>query len=222
MPVQVVCLPEHLASPTVGVGQYPKALSVVRGAGVVCSEHAPFRIEPEDGQGPENGVEAPQSEAWHVFQEHDSGSNVANDLRHSGPQPSIIGPAAALAGGAPWLTREPGMDEVDPAGPWSAVKGRDVVPNGGGGEASVVHSSDEDGGGVGVAFDVADVAEGWADGDVESEGQAPDSGTKRKAIHAAPPSRATACRWQSRQRARPPRRMARGADPHASHHAGTV
>jgi hypothetical protein len=45
----------HSLDKAVGDGQDPEPLAPVRGADIVCSQHAPFRIEPRFGQVSEYG-----------------------------------------------------------------------------------------------------------------------------------------------------------------------
>lgn len=54
-------------------------------AGMVRSEHSPFRIVPQRGQVPENNVKSPRSEYWAVLHEHVARSYLANDPRHVFP-----------------------------------------------------------------------------------------------------------------------------------------
>ena len=51
-------------SSATGVCHNPDSLSDMWGAKVVCSQHAPLRIEPHRGQVSENSVKPPRSEYW--------------------------------------------------------------------------------------------------------------------------------------------------------------
>jgi hypothetical protein len=49
-----------------------------------------------------------KSEAWHVFQDDDAGSNLANPGSDLGPDPAVVFGVELLAGGAVWLAGESG------------------------------------------------------------------------------------------------------------------
>lgn len=133
----------------------------MRGSGICSGKRPPLRIEPDFGQGPENGSEpSARSEAWNVLQQDVSGSHLANDSGQLEEEPAAgPGDPGALAGDAEVLAREASSHDVHESTPGSPVEGRDVVPDGGVLERPVEHAVAEDGLGVGLFFDEADGAE---------------------------------------------------------------
>jgi len=100
-PLNVVCA-QAVAAAAVGVGQIEdgpavvvdgeqeEALAAVRCARLLRRKHVPLRIEPDVGQGPENGVKSSRSDPWDVFQEDDTRSNTAKDAVDGWPDPPVV------------------------------------------------------------------------------------------------------------------------------------
>jgi hypothetical protein len=85
----------------------PESLPSVRSSGVVCSQHAPSRIEPHRGQVTEHGSEvAGRSEPWDVFQERESRSNHAKHGGGCWPHVPLVVGSASLSGNTEGLARE--------------------------------------------------------------------------------------------------------------------
>ena len=73
----------------------------------------PLRIEPDFGKVTEDVIESsPSNEPWYIFQEHELRSNLADEVRNSGPQPAFVGGPLLLSGGAPGLTGETGTEQA--------------------------------------------------------------------------------------------------------------
>ena len=147
------------AKPSVftGVGQDPYSVSLVGSAGMVRSEHSPFRIVPHRGQVPENNVKSPRSEYWTVLHEHVSGSYLANDPRHVFPHPgSLPGDACAFPGCANVLAWEAPRYHVNKAAPWLSVKGLNVIPNRERREKAFILSGGKYSSGIGLPLDCTD------------------------------------------------------------------
>jgi hypothetical protein len=115
---------------TVGVGQDEEPRPSVGSACLERSEHTPLRIEPEVGQGSENGAEAPvRSEAWDLLQEDDSRSHHANEVEEVVAQPSLVAASFALSGEAVGLAGESRSDDVHASTPRASVEGSQVRPD---------------------------------------------------------------------------------------------
>jgi len=71
-------------------GEQEEALAAVRCARLLRRKHVPLRIEPDVGQGPENGVKSSRSDPWDVFQEDDTRSNTAKDAVDGWPDPPVV------------------------------------------------------------------------------------------------------------------------------------
>lgn len=97
------------------------ALASVRGADLGRARTRPFRIEPEVGQRAEDVAERVPSvdgeEAADVLDEDDVGLRLTNHADNRGPEPALVVGAAALAGRARGLAREPGDHGADAAAP---------------------------------------------------------------------------------------------------------
>jgi len=118
--------------------------------------NSPLRIEPEFGQRPENNVETPVNESWHVLHEDVSGSNLANDAGELEPEPApgAFFDARAFPGNGDVLAGEPSADEIGLHS--GSVKGANVSVNGSLIEPSVGHSGAEEFLAVGVSLDISD------------------------------------------------------------------
>jgi len=99
----------------------------VKGSRLPRSEHRPLRIEPEDGQAPQNVSKSERSDTWNVFQEDVAGSSQANCSLDGRPQPPVVVLPCSPAGDADGLAGEPGCDEVARLG----LDGPCVVVDGG-------------------------------------------------------------------------------------------
>lgn len=177
-----MCRAEDRESLSVTVGQDEDALASVRGADIGCADTVPLRIEPEVGQIPENeGQSASGNKGRYVLQEDEARSHFVKAIADGGPDPAGVGSAASAAGGAPWLTREAGRDEIHEATPASAVEGDKVVPDRRRSHEAVRHTRDQRGGGKGFPLHVSDGTV-RRDGETDAEFQSADAGTKSHAI----------------------------------------
>lgn len=142
----------------VGVGSKdPQSLSQVRGAAVGRREHAPFRIEPEVGQRPENSVEPSNKEPWDVLHEDEARSHFANDTKHLEPEAAAGAvESGALPGDGDVLAWKPTGDDVDTSTPGGPVEGSDVVMDWELRQAAVGLPRLQDAAAVGVNLDGAD------------------------------------------------------------------
>jgi len=95
----------------------------VRRADVGRAEHEPFRIEPELGQVPENGLEPASNKSRDVLEKDPAGSNLANDPRNVWPDPSLVCDPSALAGDAPGLAAKTRSDKIHDSTPRPAIEG---------------------------------------------------------------------------------------------------
>lgn len=148
--------PDAFESPAVAVGQTPKALSSVRSADIVRSEHTPLRIEPERGKVGEDLVEPEREMSRDVFKEDRFGLDFADDSGDVRPKVSGVFLTAPTAGDAEWLARVTGSDEIHSTAPRRAVEGAEIIPNRRAIEGRVTHPRNEDGGREFVTLDVAD------------------------------------------------------------------
>ena len=139
------------------VGHNPDSLSLVRCAGMDCSQHSPSRIIPHRGQVSENDSKPPRSKNWRVFHERVSRSNFANDPGHFSPEsrPIAFDPRA-FSCGADILTREPASDDIHHSTPRAPIEGSHIVPDGEGIKAPVILSGHEHVSGAWLVFDGAD------------------------------------------------------------------
>ena len=156
------------------MGQDPDPFAAVGSASIVRAKHAPFRIEPQRGQVPENGSESPRSEQWGVLHEDVARSNLTNDPSKLPPKSGASAVnSCALSGRADVLAGEASGDEVNTFPPGVAVEGAHVVPDGEPGQDSVPLSLEEDSPRVFFQLDGAD----WHMAEKESaEDSAPGSG----------------------------------------------
>lgn len=84
----------------------------MRGTDVGRRYTVPIRIEPERGQVCENVAHSSNKETWHVLQQCEPGSKVANASCELGPEVPLVIGAESLSGDTPRLTRESAGDEV--------------------------------------------------------------------------------------------------------------
>jgi hypothetical protein len=143
-----------------GVGQNPDSFSDVRSAGVVRSEHAPFRIVPQRGQIPENNSKSAKSEHWAVLHPHKLRSHFANHPSHFAPKAGAFSvDSRAFAGRADVLAREAARYHVNKSSPRRSVKGANVIPNRKRRETPIILTGEQNACGVSVNFDSADSSE---------------------------------------------------------------
>jgi hypothetical protein len=141
------------------VGQKPEAVTLVRGANFVSSQHCPPAVIPERGQVTEDSFESSSKEHWAVLHEDVLGSNLANDPRHVSPHARPLPvDTGALACGADVLAGKPARNHVNSASPRSSVKGLNVIPNREGRENAVVLSGGKNACCVGLPLNSADGA----------------------------------------------------------------
>src|SRR6266571_5334556 len=87
--------------------------SANRGSWKAC----PLRIKPHLGQVPEDLLRCSalvsREEAGHVFNEHVSGSKLANNTGELGPEPAIVFLGLSATGSGDGLAGETSTDEID-------------------------------------------------------------------------------------------------------------
>lgn len=99
-------------------------------ANIGCTEHTPFRIEPEFGQRPEYSIQPPASDRWDVFQKDPLGSYFANDSEQLVEQAAALAvEARTFACDADVLAGETACDKVDAASPCVSVKRGNIIVN---------------------------------------------------------------------------------------------
>jgi hypothetical protein len=81
------------------VGQDEDSVAFMAGSQLDAGEHAPYRIIPQRGQVRENVSNSGNKEAWDVFQEHVARSSIANMVKDSRPDPTVVLRAFLEAGG---------------------------------------------------------------------------------------------------------------------------
>ena len=142
----------------VGVGsQNPNSISLVWGAGVMRSKHAPLRIIPQRGKVTEDHGKASSNKHWAVFHKDETRSNLTDNSRHLSPKPASVSfDSGSFACNADVLAGKSARNDVNTASPRSAVKGANVVPNRERRENAVILSGAQYASGVGVSFDGAD------------------------------------------------------------------
>lgn len=151
--------PPFRPSLALSVGQDPDPVPLVRGSNIGRAQHSPFRIEPERGQVSKHPPKSPNSESWGVFHAHETGSNLANDTGHVGPQPGAFAvDPGSLACNADVLAREAARNHVNSSAPRPPVEGCHVVPNREGRQRAFVLPCGQDCDGVGVSLDCTDGA----------------------------------------------------------------
>jgi hypothetical protein len=114
---------------TVGVGQYPDSVSLVRRSHIGSPQHSPFRIEPQRGQVSENSTQSPSSECWRVFHEHKTGLYFTHDSGHFHPESaSLSGDSCAPSGCGYVLAGKSSRNHVNATSPRRSVKRTNVIP----------------------------------------------------------------------------------------------
>lgn len=148
----------RVPSLAITVGHKEEPPPEVRRSDLGRAEHSPLRIEPEAGQGCENVSEPSNNDAWHVFQEDETGSNLAKYARDVGPQPALVLEAATLAGWAEGLTRESRSNAIHDATPRLTIEGGDVRPDRSRSHGTRLHRRDQVCCGEGFPLHVTDAA----------------------------------------------------------------
>lgn len=144
----------------VGVGSNdPDAISLVRGAGVDRSQHAPSRVIPQRGKITEDSGKSSVNKSWAVFHEDVTRSNFADNARHVSPHAAfgaVDAPPFACDGDV--LAREASRNHVNNSSPGMPVEGLNVIPDRERRENAVILSGEQYACGIGVPLDGADGA----------------------------------------------------------------
>lgn len=172
--VEYAAAPEDALSFAVAVGQHEESLPSVRRPDFGCGEHTPFRIEPELGKVAKDLGEPKRKMPADVFEEDEHGSALVNDSSDLGPEVSLVGFGALLAGDGEWLTRVARSDKIHSATPWSAAEGSEIVGDRSTIQGRVFHPCHEDGRREGVALDVTNGPR--SSGQSQAEVNAPNPG----------------------------------------------
>jgi hypothetical protein len=152
-------LPLSRLSEAFGVGKNPDSLPDVGSAGVGSRYNSPPTVVPQRGQVSENSSEPPRSECWAVFHERKSGSYLANDPRHFGPEAgSLAVQSVPVPGDADVLARKSARNHVNKPSPRSSVKRPNVIPNRERREKSVILSGGKNARSVWLPLNSADRA----------------------------------------------------------------
>jgi hypothetical protein len=152
----------------------------VRRTGIGCAYKRCLRIETEPGKGSEDeGESASKSEGRDVFQEDETGSNVANNSSDVVPDPADVGDAPAGASGGPGLTRETGRDNIHVSTPASAIEGDQVIPDRRRSQDTFRHARCKDRSGITFPLDVTPSAE-VGEHQLESKLESADAGAQRE------------------------------------------
>jgi hypothetical protein len=153
------------------VAQDEDALPPVRRTDLIRSQHRPFRIVPDTGQGPEYGVDPSNSEGSDVLQDDVSRFHLANDAGdvEEDARP-LSSDACTCSGEGDVLAWESCTDDIDLTHERSAVEVGDVAaPHRARIQSLIFHPRQEHGRCVGIPLDTADQAcsEHGTDGKVE-------------------------------------------------------
>ena len=139
-----VIRPPLLESLAAGVAQDPNSLADVGSTGIIRPHDTPFRIEPQDGQVPENSSKPSTSEHWGVLHEDELRSNLANDPSKFSPEPAALTvDPNAPARRTDVLARESSAHDVNAPGPRGSIEGFDIIPDGEPGQESVSLAGEE-------------------------------------------------------------------------------
>jgi hypothetical protein len=112
----------------------------------------------------------------HVFQEHESRSNFANDSGDDRPQPALVLGSFSLSRDAPRLAREARSDAIHDSTPRFTFEGSDVIVDRSGFQISLLHARCQDRGAIGFPLHVANGTGGRFD-EAEAELKAANPGT---------------------------------------------
>lgn len=158
----------------------------MRGTGVVRSQNAPLRIEPQEGKVRENGgqswkmllrrdtqipslrIAVGMEDSRDVLQEYERGLEVEESSGDVAPEPSVVLSSSSPSCHGEGLAREARSDEIHDATPRSSVEGGDVVPDRSEIHGRLFHPGHESGRGVGVPLDCTHKT---ASGDRELDGE---------------------------------------------------
>lgn len=178
--------PATIAVLGVGSGEDEQSFAEVGRSRFGRRKQVPLRIEPQRGQRPENSIESAGNKARDVLQEHECGSNLANDSRDVVEQPPLVGDTEPLPGLAVRLAREARSDEIHDATPRSAVERPNRSPDRSWSQETRFHLRDQIRGGEGFPLHVADSPSLTSGRAVESGFEPTNAGTKSQDIHAHP------------------------------------
>jgi len=100
------------------------------GTAVLVQDGMPWaRFDAKRGQVRENVSNSGNKEAWDVLQEDEWGSNVANMVHDSRPDPSLVFRPLLVACKRPRLAGESCSEDIDEAAPGASVKGKNIGPD---------------------------------------------------------------------------------------------
>ena len=116
----------------------------MRCANVGRSKQIPFRIEPERGKVGKDTGEPKAKVPGNIFKEKPCRSTLVDNAGNVGPQMSLIVGSALPPGLGEWLTGVTANDAIHSATPRASVKGREVRPDRGTIQPSVVHAPQKD------------------------------------------------------------------------------
>lgn len=167
------------------MGQNEEAFTLLRRARFGRLKQVPFRIEPHFGQVFEDIAEAMPGKLGCVLQEDPSGLNLAKDASEVGPEPSLIVEASTSSCHGEGLAGEARRDEIHDSTPRLAVKGCEIVPDRSEIQPLVCHPRHEDARGVGIPLDEEATVIVVSEGQLETELEPANPGTKSHAIHTA-------------------------------------
>jgi hypothetical protein len=141
------------------VGHDPHALACLARSGVVCPEHTPARIEPQDGKVLQDGDKSASAKERGVFDEDVRRSDFADDAGELAPQTaSSPGKTGAATCRTDVLAGESAADDIHCAPPSMSVKCSHVIPDWEAAKTSVSLASKQDSARIGINLDSADGA----------------------------------------------------------------
>ena len=114
---------------------------------------------------------------WDVFQKHESRSRPVDNPADLRPKVALVPVALLCAGLAEGLAREARSEEIHCPTPASAVEGGDIVPERRWIQPPFFHARCQDGGGIGVPFNITDGAISVAEGELDPEFESCATGT---------------------------------------------
>jgi hypothetical protein len=106
--------------------------------------------------------------AWHVFQEHETGSYLTDDPGDSGPEPSVIIKTSTLPRRGEGLAGYSGSDEIHASTPRATVESGEVRPDRSLIQPLFFHPCHESGRCVGVPLNVSHGCGDTSQGELES------------------------------------------------------
>jgi hypothetical protein len=162
--------PRALGS-AVGVGKDEQPLSAVRRALLLRTEHVPFRIEPEAGNLPENFPQTFGDVATHVLDEEKRGPALTQHTQDVGPEVAGVVGSFAFSGQTEGLaqSRVARSDEIHDPAPRATTELLKVAMDRSRIQEPLLHSLDQDRGGIGFPLHPSDGAVGGAEGQAKSE-----------------------------------------------------